>query len=56
MKNTVYTIEEYMTQGFTKEEAFLAQEHDILFNKYVEYETTEKEKERMFEIAEILGF
>ena len=52
--NTIYTIEEYMEQGFTREEAEMVREHDIIFNKDVDEETTEEERARMFEIIRIL--
>ena len=55
MMNTIYTIEEYMAQGFTKEEAIMVREHDILFNKYCEEGLNEEEKSRMFEIIEKVG-
>ena len=32
--NTIYTDEEYMAQGFTKEEVPMIRKHDELFNKY----------------------
>ena len=52
--NTIYTIEEYMEQGFTREEAEMVREHDIIFNKDVDEEATEEERARMFEIIRIL--
>jgi hypothetical protein len=55
MKNTIYTIEEYMAQGFTAEEAPKAMRHDILFNKDKDGEATEAEREEMFAIIEELG-
>lgn len=54
MKNTIYTLEEYVAQGFTVEEAPLAREHDILFNLSRDRELTEEEQERFFHIAELL--
>lgn len=53
--NTIYTIEEYMNQGFTAEEAPKAKRHDILFNKYIDGIITEEEKKEMFIIIEELG-
>lgn len=53
--NVIKTVEEYMKEGFTAEEAPLVQEHDILFNKYQDGECTEAEAERMFDLVEILG-
>jgi len=53
--NTVETIEGYIAQGFTREEAFKAQRHDILFNKMIDGEIEEEEKEEMYDIAEELG-
>jgi hypothetical protein len=53
--NTIYTIEEYIAQGFTAEEAPKAQRHDILFNKDQLGEATEEEREEMFAIIDELG-
>lgn len=53
--NTIYTIEEYIAQGFTVEEAPKAQRHDILFNKDQLGEATEEEREEMFAIIDELG-
>lgn len=53
--NKVYTIEEYIAQGFTAEEAPKAQRHDILFNKWVNKVITEIEEEEMYSIIEELG-
>lgn len=53
--NTIYTIEEYMAQGFTAEEAPKVMRHDILFNKDQDGETTEAEREEMFALIEELG-
>lgn len=54
-ENTVYTVEEYMAQGFTAEEAPRAQKHDILWNKWVNGEATPNEVAEMEAIAEALG-
>ena len=59
-KNTIYTLEEYEKQGFTKEESPLAREHDILHNRIVlgeckSMEEYEKTRARLFELIEILG-
>lgn len=54
MKNIIYTIEEYIGQGFTTEEAPKAMRHDILFNKDYDGEATEEEREEMFMLAEEL--
>lgn len=53
MKNTIYTIGQYMMQGFTAEEAVLMRKHDIMFNNWENL--TEEEKEECFAIAEKLG-
>ena len=53
-KTTVYTIGQYIMQGFTAEEALIAREHDILFNLSRDRELTEKEQERFFHLAELL--
>jgi hypothetical protein len=52
-KNTVYTIEEYIAQGFTREEAPKAKRSDELFNNWEEL--TEEEKEEYFAICKELG-
>lgn len=44
MKNTVYSIEEYMAQGFTAEEAPIARKVDIMFNRFDDLTDVEKEK------------
>ena len=53
MKNTINTIEEYIAQGFTAEEAPKAQRADILFNSWDNL--TEEEKEEYFALVEELG-
>lgn len=53
MKNTVYTIEEYMEQGFTAEEAPIARKTDIMYNNW--NDLTEKEKEKYYAMVEWLG-
>lgn len=53
--NTIFTIEEYMAQGFTAEEAPKAMRHDILFNKSRDGEATEAELEEMYAIIKELG-
>ena len=52
-KNTIWSVEEYMAQGFTAEEVPLIIEHDTIFNKWEE--ATEEEKERLFFLVEKLG-
>ena len=53
MKNTIYTIEEYMAQGFTKTEAYMVRKTDKMFNNWEHL--TDKEKERYFLMTERLG-
>lgn len=53
-KNTVDTIGGYIAQGFTAEEAVKARQHDILFNKWVDWEATAKEIAEMEAIVEEL--
>ena len=53
MKNTVYTIEEYIAQGFTAEEAPKVRKTDIMFNNW--NILTEEEKEEYFALVEELG-
>ena len=55
MMNTIYTIEEYMEQGFTAEEAPKIMRHDILFNRDQRGMTTEAMREEMFRLADELG-
>ena len=52
-KNIVYSIEEYMEQGFTEAEAYAVRMHDKLFNRY--YDLSEKEKNKMYAIVDRLG-
>ena len=52
-KNKVYTIEEYMEQGFTKIEAYVVRKTDKMFNNWEHL--TEKEKERYALMVERLG-
>lgn len=55
-KNTIYTIGQYIMEGFTAEEASLAREHDILHNEWVEHgELSDEKKARYFEIQKKLG-
>ena len=53
MKNTVKTIEEYMTEGFTKTEAYVVRKTDKMFNNWENL--TEKEKERYGIMIKRLG-
>lgn len=53
MKNTICTNEEYMKQGFTKEELPLIKMHDRLFNRF--NTLTEDEKEVYFIIQKELA-
>ena len=52
-KNTIYTNEEYLAQGFTREELPLIRRHDEMFNRYDEL--TEEEKEELYELIDRLG-
>ena len=52
-QNTIYTIEEYIAQGFTAEEAPKVLKTDLMFNRW--NELTEKEKEEYFALVEELG-
>ena len=55
-KNTIFTIAEYIAQGFTAEEAPKALECDILHNEWAENgELSEEKKERYFALANELG-
>lgn len=51
--NTIYTIEEYMEQGFTKEEAPIMRKVDLMQNRFDEL--TETEKEKYFAMVAWLG-
>lgn len=53
MKNIVYTVDEYMTQGFTKTEAYVMRKADKMFNNW-DY-LTDKEKEKYYLMAKRLG-
>ena len=52
-KNKVFTIEEYMTQGFTKIEAYVMRKVDKMFNNWEHL--TEKEKDRYRIMTDRLG-
>lgn len=51
--NKVYTIEEYIAQGFTAEEAPIMRKTDIMFNNW-DY-LTDTEKEHYFAMCKWLG-
>lgn len=53
MTNTVYTIEEYIAQGFTEAEAYIARKTDKMFNNWDSL--TEKEKDRYYLMVKRLG-
>ena len=53
MKNKIFTIEEYMEQGFTKIEAYVVRKTDKMFNNFDNL--TEEEKRRYFLMCERLG-
>ena len=53
MKNTIYTIEEYIAQGFTAEEAPKVRKTDEMFNNWDNL--TPEEKEEYFALVEELG-
>lgn len=53
MKNTIYTVEEYMAQGFTKVEAYVMRKADKMFNNWEHLNN--KEKEKYFLMTERLG-
>ena len=52
-KNKVFTVEEYMAQGFTKVEAYVMRKIDKMFNNWEHL--TDKEKERYSLMVERLG-
>lgn len=52
-KNTIYTIEEYIAQGFTTEEAPKVRKTDEMFNNWDNL--TSEEKEEYFALVEELG-
>ena len=54
-ENTVYTIGQYMLQGFTAQEAPKARKHDIIWNKWLNGKATPKEIEKMEAIIKELG-
>lgn len=53
MKNTINTIEEYVAQGFTAEEAPKVRKTDEMFNNWDNL--TPEEKEEYFTLVEELG-
>ena len=53
MKNTIYTIEEYIAQGFTTEEAPKVRKTDEMFNDWDNL--TDEQKEEYFALVEELG-
>ena len=53
MKNTIYTIEEYIAQGFTAEEAPKVRKTDEMFNDWDNL--TDEQKEEYFALVEELG-
>ena len=53
MKNTIYTIEEYIAQGFTAEEASKVRKTDEMFNDWDNL--TDEQKEEYFALVEELG-
>jgi len=56
MLNTIYSIDEYVAQGFTREEAPKAKRSDELFNKWkINGELSDTEKEEYFALVEELG-
>ena len=52
MKNKIFTIKEYMEQGFTKTEAYVVRKTDKMFNNF--NNLTEEEKRRYFLMCERL--
>lgn len=52
-KNEVYTIGQYIEFGYSAEEAPIAREHDILWNRYIDGVITIKELHRLREIWEM---
>ena len=53
--NKICTDEEYMKQGFSRQEVPLIREHDELFNKWQLEGLTEEEDDRMCYLIEYLG-
>ena len=53
MKNTIYTIDEYVKQGFTKNEAYVVRKTDKMFNNYDNL--SNKEKARYHAMCKRLG-
>lgn len=54
-KNKIYTINEYMEQGFTEAEAYAVRIHDRICNKKFSKELTDKDYERIDAIVKRLG-
>lgn len=55
--NTIYTIEEYVKQGFTETEAYAAKIHDKLVNKWIcnNQHLSERDSEKLYAIQKRLG-
>ena len=54
-KNEIKTDEDYIAEGFTYSEVSKIRRHDILFNKCVDEDITEEEREEMFALIDELG-
>lgn len=55
-KNTIFTIGQYMMQGFTAEEAPKAREFDILHNEWADNgELSEEKQQRYYALSKELG-
>lgn len=55
MYQKVYSISEYIEQGFSEEEAYAVRLYDRLFNKFFSQGITEKEQKKMDAIVKRLG-
>lgn len=53
MKNKIYSLTEYVAQGFSEDEAPLVKKHDILFN--MGDNKTKEQKAEMLHLADVLG-
>ena len=51
--NKVYSIEEYISQGFTEQEAYLVRKTDCMFNNWENL--TDDEKDHYYAMVDFLG-
>lgn len=52
--NKIKSFTEYVSEGFTEQEAPLVRRHDVLYNLWLVRAITEDEKEEMSQLSEVL--